>query len=329
MNKFLVILSVIFSAMLAFAAQENANSFVRTLPELRKAAYESLDTCDQAVFSDDHYLAVSVNEGGFTGRPTASGHMGHVVRLISLLNPVESKFFETEARVFDLKIEKGILYILTSKTLEAWDLATDKRLFIFVTRPDLDYELDWRKVASGFVLNNGRAIISHSVLGLSVIDLATGKFLKLMDMPTESSAQDIALLNDNEAVVAVDNNAEATFRGIYVLNLKTLEVTKQIRIDNAFSSSIRVLPGNRLMLNFFNAIWKFDLDSAIAATSEPKPSRRTWKFPGISVTDMVGKVHFDEKNLYSCFKIWDEKTGEKSVKPLAFDLETLKLQSSH
>lgn len=330
MNFKMLFTAIVVASASAMASAPTAVLMTRTIPELRKAAFEGLDSCDQAVFSDDQYLAASVNEGGFTGQPTASGQLGHVVRVISLLNPVDSMYFEAAERVSDLKIEKGVLYILTTKTLEAWDLATEKRLFLFLTRPDLDYDLDWRKAASGFVINNGRAIISHSTLGLSVIDLSNGKFIKLLDMPTISSAQDIALLNDHEAVVAVDNDSEATFRGIYILDLKSLEVTKQIKVDNAFSSSIRVLPGNRLMLNFFNAIWKFDLDKAVKATSEPKPTRRAWKFPGLSVVDMVGKVHFDEKNLYACFKVWDEQTGEITTKkPLAFDLEVLKLQSGN
>jgi hypothetical protein len=126
-------------------------------------------------------------------------------------------------------------------------------------------------------------------------------------------------------LIAVDNDAEATFRGIYVFNLETLQVSKQIKVDNAFSSSIRVLPGNRLMLGFFNAIWKFDLNKVLTSSGEPKPRIRAWQFPGLFVVDMVGKVHYDEKNIYSCFNAMDETTGEKSIKPLAFALAPLKL----
>ena len=307
--------------------EDSSKVMVRTIPELRQQAFENLDSCDQAVFMDDQYVVASVNEGGFTGRPTASGQRGHVVRVVPLLNPVKSMFIEVAERASDVKIENGILYILTSKTFEAWDLKTEKQLYIYLTRPDLSSQLHWRKVASGFVLHQGRAIISHSTLGLSVIDLSSGKFIKLLEMPTKSSAQDIALLNENEAVIAVDNDAEAAFHGIYILDLKTLQISKQINVDNVFPSSVRVLSGNRLMLNFFNAIWKFDLNTAIVA-KEAKPNRRAWKFPGLYVVDMVGKVHFDDKNLYSCFKIVDEQTGAQSVKPLAFDLQNLGLQSS-
>jgi hypothetical protein len=310
--------TVIIGTLLLFfgftSQAEEDNQF--TLPELRQQVFESLDSCDQAVFSNDQYMAVSMNQGLQLGRK---------VKVISLRNRMKALYVETSSRIADVKIEAGVVYVLTSRSLEAWDIASEQKLFSWPTRPDLGSVVNWRKAASGFVLQKGRAIISHSVMGLTVMDLKTGQFLKLIKMPTISSAQDITLLNDQEALVAVDNDAEATFRGIYVLNLATLQVTKQIKVDNAFSSSIRVLPGNRLMLNFFNAIWKFELDKVLNATSEPKPIRRAWVFPGLYLVDMVGKVQFDEKNIYACFRTMNKETGEREVKPLAFALEPLKL----
>jgi hypothetical protein len=177
-----------------------------------------------------------------------------------------------------------------------------------------------------FFLENldGKAVISHSTLGFTILDLKSGLVQKLLPMPTISSAQDIAILNADTAIVGVDNDSEATFRGLYLMDLKTFEIVKQIKIDNAFVSSVRVLD-NRLMLGFFNAIWKFELNKTIEATKEPFPTRRAWKFPGLFLVDMKGKVFFDNKYLYACFNTMDAETNEREIRPLAVDLKELKL----
>ena len=81
------------------------------------------------------------------------------------------------------------------------------------------------------------------------------------------------------------------------------------------------------MLNFFNAIWKFDLNRSVQAT-EAKPLIRAWQFPGLVLVDMVGKVHFDESNMYSCFKVIDEQTGFTAPTALTFALQPLKLDKN-
>ena len=289
--------------------------FATNLSEVRKTTFEKLTNCDQAIFSDDHFLVTSMPNGA-----TGLGHI-HIDSL------VDSETFDLPAldRVVDIKIVNNTLYVLTQTTFEAWDIKNKTKYFAVKSHPQISKESSWRKKASGFIVSSNVAIISHSVLGFTIVDLTSGLVQKLLPMPTVSSAQDITLLNSTTAVVAVDNDDEATFRGIYLMDLNTFEITKQIKIDNAFSSNVRVLDNNRLMLGFFNAIWKFELNKAISTKGEPKPTRRAWKFPGLFVVDMRGKVQYDEKYLYGCFNVMDQATGEKEIKPMVFDLETLKL----
>lgn len=306
-NMSLILLTVIISL----------SSFADSKSDLRKKLYESLPSCDQAVFTNDQYLAVSLT--------TQMKSLGHV-RLFSLDNPNDILDLPAKNRIVDLKIENETLYILTQTTFEAWDLKQKKALFAYASHPQVNSHSSWRQVASGFVVKNNFAFITHGVLGLSVIDLSTGQFVQVLPPPTVSSLQDIALVDAKTALIAVDNDDEGQFRGLYQYDLTTLTITKKIKIDNALPSAIRVLDNNRLMMIYFNAVWKFDLNQVLKSSSEPSPQRRAWKFPNLFLVDMVGKVAFDDKNLYACFKTMDEKTGAREIAPLAFDLETLKLK---
>ncbi len=286
--------------MLCSLSLANAND----LSETRKKLFESNATCDQAIFSNDHYLVTSI---------------GNTIHVQSLNDTSTFDLF-AKNQIVDLKIEGDSLFVLTQTTIESWNLKSKTPQFVYPSHPQINSEGSIREKASGFIIKNGFAIISHGTLGISLVDIQSGKSEGIVPMPTISAAQDIALLDNETAVIAVDNNDAGTFRGLYLLNLKSFEITKQIPIDNAYSSSIRVLSNNRLMLGFYNAIWKFDTNLSISSKKEPKPNRRTWKFPGVYKVDMVGKVFYDEKFLYGCFIVSDEN------KPMVFDLNLLKLK---
>ncbi|MFL5812347.1 MAG: hypothetical protein ACJ763_02120 [Bdellovibrionia bacterium] len=287
-----------------------------SIEDTRKAIFEGVGTCDQAVFTNDQYLAVSL-------LPFVP-NVGHV-RVYSLKDPSHVTDISTHSRVTDIKIEGDTAYVLTGWTIEGWSISSGKQLFQYASHPQASPGLNLRERAQGFVLSGKRAVIAHGVLGVTVIDLESGKTIKTLPMPTVSAAQDIALVNADKAVLAIDNNDERQFRGMYLMNLRTLGFTKQIKIDNALPSAVRVLDNDRLMLVYYNAIWKFGKTQALAATKEPRPSRRAWQFPGLNVVDMQGKVAFDQKNLYACFKTWDSQTDERDYKPMAFDLKALQL----
>lgn len=304
--KYMFALSLLLVGHLALA---------QTKEEIRKNVYEGLTTCDQAVYTDDDYMASSL--------PTGVMKTGHI-RLINLNDTQDVTDFPAKDRVVDIKIRQGVVYVLTQTAFEAWNIKQKTALFSYPSHPYSKAVPHWRERASGFILNGDHAVISHGILGASVLDIKTGAFIKTIRMPTLSSAQDIAAVNASTAVLAIDNDAEATFRGMYLMDLNSYEFSKQIRVDNAFPSAVRVLDNNRLMLIYFNAVWKFDLNTALKS-EEARPNRRTWQYPGVYLVDMVGKVAFDKKNLYACMNLMDEKTGARKVKPMAFDLETLKL----
>jgi hypothetical protein len=79
------------------------------------------------------------------------------------------------------------------------------------------------------------------------------------------------------------------------------------------------------MMIYPNAIWKFGKTQALVANKEPKPSRRAWQFPGLEIADLQGKVAFDQKYVYGCFKAWSSQSNHAPLKPLAFELKTLQL----
>lgn len=320
MMKVLVLVLAAMSATSAFAGASllpsSSPSSSPSIEDTRKALFESIGACDEAIFTNDEYLAVSLH-------PLVSG-VGHV-RVYSLNDSSRVVDISTSARVKDIKIEGSIAYVLTGISIEGWDIANEKRLFKFATHPAADPGMSWRKQAQGFVLSGDRAVIAHGTLGVTVIDLTTGNMIQALPMATVSAAQDIALVNADQAVLAIDNDDEGMFRGMYLMDLKALSFTKQIKIDNAFPLSVRVLDNDRLMLIYPNAIWRFGKTQALAANKEPKPSRRAWQFPGLEIADLQGKVAFDHKYVYGCFKVWSSQSNQAPLKPLAFELKTLQL----
>lgn len=297
---------------LALVFFSSISSFAQNQEDARKVAYEALPSCDQAVAFDSEYLVTSL--------PSISGK--NLVRVTAVAGVNPDFDILAQGRVVDLKIDSGMIYILTQNSLEIWDQNNQKRIFISKSHPTP--QKSWRAFASGFIIHGDFAVISHGVAGVAVLNLKSGKFEKTISMPTVSSAQDIALLDQSTAILAIDNDDEAEFRGLYFMDLKSLAFTKQVFIDNAFPSAIRVLDGDRLMLVFFNAIWKFDLKEVLNS-KRPQPERRAWKMPGVPLTDMAGKVAFDQKYVYACFKIYDSKAEKIVQKPMAIDLNTLKL----
>lgn len=281
---------------------------------LREKIFTSASSCDKAVYTDENYLIFSL--------PPGAQGLGYL-QVNSLVKTDEVLNLPAADQVEDVKVRDGILYILTGSTLEAWNLADKKQLFTYKTHPRAHKGANWRHKATGFILNEGLAVVSHGSVGISVIDLSNGGFVKLLPMPTVSAAQDIALLNSNVAILAIDNDDQAMFSGFYVMDLKALSIIRTIKVDNVFPSAVRVLDNNRLMMIYFNAVWRFNLTQTLNS-KQAQPVSRAFRFPGLGVVDMVGKVAFDKKNLYSCFKDMDEK-GRRTIKPLVFNLESLQL----
>jgi hypothetical protein len=142
-------------------------------------------------------------------------------------------------------------------------------------------------------------------------------------MLSHSSAQDITALDDKTAIVAVDDSSEGQFRGLYLLDLQSLEITKQIAIDNAMPLSVRVLPAeNHLYVGYINAIWKFDLAKTLSS-KKAEPEQRTWNFQNSDDSDFVGKLYFDEQNVYGCQRIL--YTGQQTFQPFVSGLSDLQL----
>lgn len=291
-------------ASLLLCSSFAVSAVTEDLSARRAEIYASWGRCDQAVFSDENYFAATTSMDGQTVR-------------VASLHGTDEKTFSFPSRVHDLKILGQTLYVLTGDELHVLDIPSADKISTRKTRPNANLS-DWRQTATGFVmLDRGqRALISHGVLGLSLLDVMSGQ-TRMVALPKVTSAQDLAILDNDHVLVAVDNDTDAafSFRGIFVVDLNTWKVSHEMRIDNAFPQSVRVLPGDRLMLGFLNSIWRFDLAKALKDKS-PTPSRRNWKFPGLSNTDITGKVHFDDSRVFGCF---DKKPTSFFLKDLKFN----------
>lgn len=283
----------------------------QSIETTRKAVFETLPICGEAVFSSFDYLAVS---------PASS----NTVQVVSLSHPELRFDIHGQDQIVDVKIVANLVYILTQTSFEIWNIQTRKSIFLSASHAQVSRKSRFDQRASGFILKDNLAIISHGSLGFSILNTQTGRFEKFVSMPTKSVAKDIAMIDEMTAVVAVDSDNEPNFRGIYVMDLKTFSITRQIRVDNAFVSGIRILDQKFMVLIYFNAIWKFDLASSIKAR-DAKPIRRQPTFPGVANVNLVGKVFFDDVNLYACFQIDDPKNGLRQFKPMAISLKALDL----
>lgn len=307
MKTLLALFGILFTFSSALAAQN--------LPEIRKAFFEKLEGCGQAVYSDTNWFVASL--------PNTANGIGHI-RIQSLLDPQKSLDLPANDTVVDVKIRDGQVFVLTETTLEAWDIASAKSLFKYATHPNVGKGSHWNLKATGFVLKGDQALIAHGTLGIEALNLKTGAIDKMIPMLSESSAQDIAFVNDTTAVVAVDDQAEAAFRGLYVLDLNSMTVSKQIPIDNALPYSVRVTPQG-LLVGYINAIWKFDLNQTLNSRGEAQPLHRSFIFPGLANVDIRGKTFYDETYMYSCFYHPNGDSGDMGAYPKVFKLTDLGL----
>lgn len=296
-----------------------AQSQPSSLSTARKTFYQNLESCGQAVWSDANWMVASLNN-------TANG-LGHI-RLQSLTDSLKSLDLPAADTVVDVKVQGDTVYVLTETTLEAWSISKATQVFQVPSMAGITKAMPWYDKANGFILSHGRAVIAHGSRGLSIIDLSSRAQAKVIPMPTISSAQDIDALNDSTAVIAVDNASDGEFRGIYVFDLGTLQITKQIKIDNAYPLSIRALPNNILRISYINGVWQFDLQTALSR-KEAYPAIRIWQFPGVDDVDMRGKVFYDDSNMYSCFSWVNNYVGGMGMvsgHPMVFSLKDVNLK---
>lgn len=303
-----------FTLLLLTLALTASSAFAQDLVENRKAVFQGYESCGQAVYSDSQWFVASL--------PSTINGIGHI-RIKSLTDSQKSLDLPAGDNVVDVKVRNGVVYVLSETTFEAWNISTAKQMFSFASHPDVTKNSYWGNKATGFILNGNSAIIAHGNLGLSVIDLTSGKYGRLIPMLSHSSAQDITAVDSKTALVAVDDSSEGAFRGLYVLDLESLKITQQIAIDNAMPLTVRVLPNNRLIMGYINAIWKFDLEKTLNSTSA-EPNRRTWMFPGSDDSDFQGKLYFDEKYMYGCLKTL-YTSDQQAFHPVVMSLDDLKL----
>lgn len=291
-----------------------ANSSHAEFPDKVSQIYKSQKTCGSAFFSDENY---------FVSSQMPTGILADTIYVSYLTSRDSDYLISIQDQAVQVIVNKNILYILGRVSIQAYDLDKRSRIFNYSTHPFVTAKSNWREVASGFIVVDDIAYISHGVKGFVVLDLKTGKFKKLIQMPTISAAMDIAKVDENHALAVVDNNDDSEFRGLYWLNLKTLEVEKKMKVDNALPLGVSFKQPDSIYITYLNSIWKISLKEALKS-SEPSILRRAWKFQGQEV-NIHSRSSFDEQNAYLCVDEFNNTLGVNIPVPKVFSLKELKL----
>lgn len=277
--------------------------------------YSALSTCGEAIFVDQNWIITNQ-----FNHPS----LIQVLKKDSVTDSLFDFILNAKETVVDLKVNENYLIVLTRTQIQKWNLKEQKMVSSFKTYPNISSQWHPRELASGFVIIGNKAIITHGISGISVVNLINGSIEKVQPMYTISSAQDIDKLNDSEIIVAVDNNDSREFRGVYILDINSLSLKRKVFIDNALPLSIRVLDQNRVLIGYLNSIWRFDT-SEILNNNSPKPVRRAWKFPKVAVASFFGKTAFFENKMYACFAGLNNLTQSPQYLPTVIELKDVKL----
>ena len=227
--------------------------------------------------------------------------------LIDTANNDEVTVVETSDSSVDVASYNDRLYVLTYTGLEERSLDGQTLVKIHPTSKS-GANLGYREHATRMAIFENRAFISHGRSGLSVFNLDTKVIeeqitLVPLQFPLESQATSVAISGD-KVIVLMDNysliqrDEKQAFRGIIVINARTLKVEHQLDGMDPGADSLNV-SGDDLLVSYMGLpIWKVRL-ADLKGSKFPKVRAYIMKFgvPG----HPVGAAWVDEKYYHSCF----------------------------
>lgn len=298
--------------------------FASSLPELRKAAFLGLDTCQNVIRSDETRLYVGF--GSYLPREHTSGSL----QVIELAHPENKVMLNTPDAVMDVHAVGDRLFALTYTTIEEWNLTTLQHVGSYRTWLT-EAPTRYKDHATGFYFYNNQFFISHGRLGFTVFDISQNKVVDQQrvfedQLPLESMAMDIAGFGDR-AILLFDNftmtapGKPGAFRGLAVLDLKSHAIVQKADGLDPGAESVSVI-GDAVIVGINPPVWKYSLKKLL---NTPTTARELilWKFPGQEGMG-IKKFFFDEQYMYACFT--QPKPGQFSkFKPVVFNRKDLKL----
>ncbi len=279
-------------------------SFAIDLSDLRKQALEGKTDCNGSVHANDSF--------GYYANKTILNVVelttGKTVAQIKTLDPITA-----------IKSDSQNLFILTESNLEIWDIAGQKNVKTLLTYPNISAPYGFYEQPRGLDITNDKIYIAHGSYGVVVFDRNTYKPEAFIS--TQSIVRDIAI-NGKSAVVVIDNNVEGGFHGFGFINMSTNQVEKYTPFENVFPESVTI-SGDTLLVGFFSTIWKYNTQD-VMTNAAPKVLGRVFNFPA-GLGTIVGKAHYDNKYMYSCYESVDEKGQNPHKHVVAFDRKVLSL----
>ena len=251
------------------------------------------------------------------------------VRVVSLNQNTETTL-ATEARVIDAVRNQQTLWILTSQSLEEWDLGNSERVSLHATSLNSGPMQNWEN-PTGLALYKNDLVISHGIRGASIFDLSQKKVVQQLDLnafqaPYVSTASGVAV-TENKAYFVMDDvtmvqpGKKPAFRGVIVYDLETERIEHRLDKMDAGADAVST-DGKKLIVSFMGLpVWKYGL-STLKGSSVPTPEHRIWKFGREG--HPIGRASVDEKYYYTCFQAREGRSQYKRV-PVALDRQTLKL----
>jgi hypothetical protein len=307
--KFQFILASLF---LSLAAQATVS------PEAVKAALKTQNSCMNFVRVADS----KVITGGGIYWPLGMEVRESMPSPLTMIDTDSSNsvtVIETADSSIDVATYKDRLYVLTYTGLEERSLDGQT---LFKIHPTLRNEgsLGYREHATRMAIFENMAFISHGRRGLSVFNLDSKEnvaeiALIPQQLPFESQATSVTVaggkvlvLMDNFSMVPRDQ--KQAFRGIIVIDAKTLKVESELDGMDPGADSMNVV-GDDLLVSYMGMpIWKVRL-ADLKGKKFPKVRNYISKF-GIA-GHPIGAAYVDEKYYHTCFNKHPETPEDEQV----------------
>lgn len=299
-----------------------------------KAALEAQKSCNSFVRYDDTnvYLGFARYKNGLE-EPRSP--IPAQVR-IAPLDGSTAFSIATNDGAIDMVTVGDKAYVLTYTSIEEWSLRDHTRLAEYPTTT-MTPPLEYKQHASAFALYNGKLVIAHGRLGVTIFDLASKKVTKQIHLvdrqaPIESQATGLTV-QGNRAYVVMDSfslfedpsQQAKVFKGIVVIDLdREVEVAEMPGLDPGATSAMS--DANRLIVSYGgHPVWKYNLEDVRSARSQlPNPALRVFKFP--IPGHPTGVPAMDDTFIYTCYSTPPPSGSGFMVRvPVALDRKAMKL----
>ena len=241
------------------------------------------------------------------------------IEVLSIHSDDNLKSLSTLDSAIDSLTYKDRLYILTYSGLEVWDRQTWTRSF---TIPTIEFggDLLYKDHAQSMARYKSLLVIAHGRRGVSFIDLNNHQLVKNYPLiahqaPMESMATGVVISGD-KAYLSLDNftlqdrrTGKVAFRGIAVIDLKTLQVEKELPgLDPGATELMKY--EDRLIVSYNGQpIWNYSIEEINRQNRKLPRPRRVWKFPYKG--HPKGKGTINDSYFYTCFLKAPETRGNK------------------